>query len=662
MVAMAVLLGLAPGAEARKSKRPDLTVPSLRAGATAAPGGSLAASYVIRNAGKGKAKATTVELVLSTDGRRSANDVLLTSKRVGALKPQRKAGGTAVLTIPASAPAGAGFLLACADPQRLVRESNERNNCATPSPLTVTGAGGTPTPTPTATATPTTTPQACNPLTLRVISLPDFRGQLDPVDSPAVGGAAFLATWFATERSGNPNTLVLAGGNSWGAAPPLSELFNHDPTVKALNLMGIDLDTLGSHNFDDGTSELQRLITLSAHGYTVSNLSNMTLTGVTAPYVIKTVGGVKVAIVGVASPTLAQSQPPQNLGGITVGDPITAAQNAHAAAAAAGATVFIADTGLGSTGKDVSNNYVGPLIDFAKGVAGYDAILGALTDQSVATTVNNTTVVQARSAGRQYARVDMPANTCTGRTGPASATLVTPADTVAADPAVVSMLQPYRDQLPAKLDTKLDQTSVQFTRDASSERLGEVPLGDLVADAWRTYTGTQFSLIDGGSLRAGLPSSYTPSAPGPSRPPGPAPWDLLIGDAYAVLPFGNQLITRTVTGAQLWAALENGVSAYPAASGRFPQISGFKFVWSASAPAGARVTSVTFPDNTNIPKDGTTYTITISNFLNAGGVGYSMFNDGAGIERGQDAEALMAYMKANSNLVLPAGGRQLRTP
>ncbi|MDP1719529.1 MAG: 5'-nucleotidase C-terminal domain-containing protein, partial [Candidatus Nanopelagicaceae bacterium] len=86
-------------------------------------------------------------------------------------------------------------------------------------------------------------------------------------------------------------------------------------------------------------------------------------------------------------------------------------------------------------------------------------------------------------------------------------------------------------------------------------------------------------------------------------------------------PFGNVVAVSTITGANLWKALENGVSDHPAA-GRFPQISGFRFTFDTSKAIGSRIQSVTKPDGTAIAADSTIYTVATNDFMLYGGDGY----------------------------------------
>src|SRR5688572_17107292 len=101
-----------------------------------------------------------------------------------------------------------------------------------------------------------------DPVDIQILCIADWHGQLDPVFSPAgdVGGAAVLSAYWKIDRALNPNTLVLATGNSFGASPPLSSLFQEEPAVKAMNLMGFAADTLGNQNFSLGVPHLQQMV------------------------------------------------------------------------------------------------------------------------------------------------------------------------------------------------------------------------------------------------------------------------------------------------------------------------------------------------------------------------------------------------------------------
>jgi 5'-nucleotidase len=143
------------------------------------------------------------------------------------------------------------------------------------------------------------------------------------------------------------------------------------------------------------------------------------------------------------------------------------------------------------------------------------------------------------------------------------------------------------------------------------------------------------------------------------------PYDVTIGDALTVFPFGNSAVTSSISGANLWAALENGVSGYPN-DGRFPQISGFKFTFNSSKPSGSRIINVTTMNGTPIVKDSTQYTVTTLDFILRGGDGYgSLFTPTIATVRdlyvNVFADAITAGTSLNGVVQMPAAdGRIVR--
>lgn len=508
---------------------------------------------------------------------------------------------------------------------------------------------------------------------LQLLSVSDWHAQLDPQSVFGVGnvgGAAALSSYFDADRAANPNTLTLTAGDAFGASPPLSNFFDEEPAVKAMNLMGFDADTFGNHNFDRGTAHLQRMIDLAEFQYVSANLRNVAdnLSGV-KPFEIFDVGGVDVAVIGITNPEAPTLVKPGNFGTIEVTDPVAAANRARAQARQAGAEIFVVITHMGITGFDAAGQPTGPLADFANAVGGFDVILGDHTDVQFEGVINNQLVVENRSKGLTYAKTTLTVDRVNGRVVARDAQFVTPlSSAVTPDQAVVDMLRPYRAALAAVLDARIGVATGLFPRGGNLERLREVAIGNLVADAMRETYGTQLALTNGGGLRAPLPSSYLPADTSlrrttPGYATGP-PYDLVVGDVYTVLPFGNIVVTRTVTGSQLYAALEHSVGSIPAANGKFAQISGFRFEYDSSKPAGSRVVSVELDDGTPILPDSATYTLATNDFTNAGGDGYTMLADGQGVTRDIMANVVLDYIRAKGTISPVVEGRivNLATP
>jgi 2',3'-cyclic-nucleotide 2'-phosphodiesterase (5'-nucleotidase family) len=472
------------------------------------------------------------------------------------------------------------------------------------------------------------------PVTIQFLNVSDWHGQLDPIGT--VGGAAVLSAYFKQERAANPNTLTLTAGDAYGATPPLSNFFNEEPAVKAMNLMGFDVDTLGNHNFDRGVAHLQQMIDLAEFQYVSANLKNRdaNLTGV-KDFEIFDLGGVKVAVIGITNPEAPTLVFPGSFGTIEITNPVTAANKARAAAKKAGAQVFVAIAHMGITGYDQATGAAfGPLIDFADNVGGYDFIFGDHTDFEYEGIHGKALVSENRSKGVTYSRTTATIDPGNGRVISRSIEFISPLVAgVTPDPAVVEMLQPYRDALGPIMNTVVGGASRFIPRaDACGRadgRLCESLVGNVVTDSMRLRYGTDFAITNSGGLRADLTCPVVDNPTDFCPPYTPPPYVITRGQVLSVLPFGNVVVTLTVTGVQLKTMLENGVSAMPGANGRFPQVSGLCVTYDVAAAAGSRVTGVVRQAGDGTCTGGAvdltaaaSYTLATNDFMANGGDGY----------------------------------------
>jgi 5'-nucleotidase len=551
------------------------------------------------------------------------------------------------------------------------------------------------------------------PTTIQILNVSDWHGNLDPAS--ANGGAWNISARWKLDRLDYP-TLTLTAGDDFGASPPLSGFFDEVPAVQGERLMGIQVNTFGNHDFDAGLTHLQAMIDLAgapstgtagAHpgqpfSYVAANLSNLSanLTGV-GPVAYFTIGGIKVAVIGIVNEEAPTLVAPGNFGTMVVTDGIVAAQKTANAARKAGAQVVIVITHKGMNSADPP---AGPLFDFANAMpAGLvDVVIGDHTNvQYSGTSPTGVLYHENLSYGNTYAKTLIGVRPGNGPgvvsksvtfviPGPAgslgsnktSCLGGTPIPAPFCDQDIVDMLVPYRTLLAAALDGTIGTTTAPFDRGGNIERRKEMPLGDLLADGLRTIYSVDIGYYTGGSIRSQFPAcGYQPVNTALNRGnwdsahtsivtcagyASGTPYDLTKGDVYTVLPFGNNIVTRSVTGIQLWQTLENGVSLCPnpitsgsTCQGRFPQVSGIKFTFNAANPTGcsgsevapitwacvpSRVTAVTKSDGTPIPYDGTVYTFATTDFTNNGGDSYTMLHDGQGVTRDRDANAFLAYM------------------
>lgn len=516
---------------------------------------------------------------------------------------------------------------------------------------------------------------------LQLLNVSDFHGNLEPlsVNGVQVGGAAVLKAYFDQERAHNPNTILFTGGDAVGASPPISSFFQDQPTIEWMNTAGFDAYAIGNHDFDAGLGRLQEQIDAAQFPYLGANLEGLegNLAG-TAPYRVLEVGGVKVAMIGLTNPEAPTLVAPGATGTIDITEPAQAAMQARRAALREGASVFVAFGHLGVTGGTGADQS-GPLVDFARAVSGFDVIVGDHTDRQFEAVINGALVSENLSFGKGYSRTTITVQRGQGEGGGAGSgkgvgngkdkviakdvRFVTPVTSaVTPDPAVQARVDELRREVQAAFDQPIGTASDVLPRSGSNERLREAAIGNVTTDALRTTYGTQIAFTNGGGLRSALPSNYAPADKSLRRTAsgyaaGP-PYDLVLGDVYTLLPFGNVALTRTVTGAQLWAALEHSVGSIPASNGKFLQISGFRFTYDAARPAGSRVVSVTLDDGTAIPNDGAvTVTATTNDFTNAGGDGYTMLADGQGVTRDLLANVVADYVKQVGTVTPATGGR-----
>jgi 5'-nucleotidase len=490
---------------------------------------------------------------------------------------------------------------------------------------------------------------------ITIVDFSDWHGQLEPVPvtvggvTRLLGGAAFLKAYFDRERSANPGgTLVVTAGDAFGATPPVSSFLDDVPAVEAQNLMGVDVDTFGNHNFDHGIPRLEKLRALARFPYVAANIVGPDGRTVAPPSHAFTRNGVRIGVIGVAHPETPVLVKPERVGNYRFLPPAPAINRHAEELRRQGAQLVVVLAHIGASGVMPDGTPLGPLAELARAVRGVDVLIGDHTDVSVNAVVGDVLVVESRSKGIEYAVIDIEYDLARRTLVRKTAEHKRPyADAVTPDPALSVLVAGYLAQARPLFDRVVGQAAVVLER----SRSGESALGNFVADAMRAEYGTQLAFTVSGGLRDDLPSSYRPAPrelrrPVPEYSGGP-PWDLVRGDFFAVFPFGNVAVTFEISGRTLWSALENSVSQgvvvdgrFTNEAGRFLQISGFSFRFDPRQPAGRRVTSVTAADGTAIPPDDRQWTAVTLDFAFAGGDAYTMLNNGTGTTREPIAEII----------------------
>jgi 5'-nucleotidase len=496
---------------------------------------------------------------------------------------------------------------------------------------------------------------AASPLNknVQLLQLSDLHGAIETGSS---FGTSLLVSNWAADRTASAATFSLSSGDNIGAAPPISTEFEELPTIESLNLMKLDVSTFGNHEHDRSLAHVQKVIGASDFQWVVANYGSESLSvlksGIKAAkaYTIIDRGGVKVGIVGANTPTTIEQVFPGNLDykdasgakkTIEIQPGVVGVNQAIKDARAAGAQLVVVLLHQGWS-ENANGVAAGQYNEMAATIKGADVIYGGHSHQTFSTLIpsgdprHGTAPVllgEVRNAGVEYTRSQvcmrngkvvgtslqhvLKAATPTINTGVVS-TVTTP------DADGAALVKKYKDQLTGKLDIKIGSVSGVFPRGGTPavERSGENPMGDYIADLLRAKYKTDFAISNGGGIRDTFPAkTYIPADTTLVRT-GTGALDVTLGDALTVYPFGNQVATTVVTGANLWKALENGVGGNYPADGRFPQVSGLKFSFDSSKPIGSRIVSVTKPDGTEIAKDSKEYTLTTLDYIIYGGDGY----------------------------------------
>jgi 2',3'-cyclic-nucleotide 2'-phosphodiesterase (5'-nucleotidase family)/predicted AlkP superfamily phosphohydrolase/phosphomutase len=495
-----------------------------------------------------------------------------------------------------------------------------------------------------------------------ILAISDYHGQLIPLTEAAdnltatgtvnsaftIGGAAFLKKWFEVYESEallsdkHAGVIEMAAGDSVGATPPISNFFGDTPTIDVMNLMGIDVDGLGNHNFDRGQQYLREtLISRAEYPFVSANVvddNGNTPAEWSPSHVFKFAHGVKVGIVGFSNDDLPTLINPAGLLPFHVANS-TAAVNAEAAELAKKVDAIVAIGHLGADSGTVTEP-VGPLVALADAVgANVDAVIGDHTNFQVLTTrPNGVLLTENLSKGVRFTRVRLVIGP--GKEGVVykTADFHKPWNVgFAPDAAIQAKIDALNADLTPILGVVLGESTKAIPRTDqcgnSNGRLCESLVGNVVADALLDKYGTDFALTNSGGLRAALTCPAAGGAGAGFCPAGSTPpFPITLGGVYGVLPFGNFAVTIDVTGAELKTMLERGVSAMPGADGRFPQVAGLCFTYDIALPAGSRVTGAVRANAdgscTATPVDltaGTTYALATNDFTASGGDGYPNF-------------------------------------
>jgi len=577
------------------------------------------------------------------------------------------------------------------------------------------------------------TPKSVN---LQILSFNDYHGNIEPPTGgnatlpglPATelhGGAAYLSQTLTGLRAGKANTLTVAAGDLIGASPIVSGLFKDEPSIETLNAMRLDVSSVGNHEFDEGITELLRMQyggcspdggCFDADGYSGASFpwlaANVTWkpgvltprpvkgygswftarTGRTVlpPTWVKQVQGIRVGFIGMTlrdTPTLVAQAGIKDL---DFADEVTSANRAARDLKQRGVraiVVLIHEGGLPPSGAayDYQCNVPGspaaisgPIVAIAQGLdPSIDMVISGHTHQPYVCDIpdpagNPRTVTSAYAFGRLVTETNLKLDR---RTKDVIRTSVTsrnvPVTRTAADPVVAGIVTKWQALAAPIAGREVARVTADITRAAGRDLEGS--LANLIADAQlaqTTVNGAQIALMNPGGVRADLVFAGSPT--------GGADGVVTYGEMFAVQPFGNTLVTMTLTGAQLKTVLEQQYALRTTNSPVESRLTlgvskGLTFSM-AGYSAGTSAATPLFPGTpgnriTDIRLDGTpvdpaaTYRVTVNSFLADGGDGFLELKNGTDrTGGGQDLDEFVAHLAANSPVAPAPTDRSTELP
>jgi 5'-nucleotidase len=510
---------------------------------------------------------------------------------------------------------------------------------------------------------------------VQLLAVNDFHGNLQPpsgsgglIQGIPAGGMEYMATHLRQlEATNEKNTAIVSAGDMIGASPLLSGLFHDEPTIEAWNLVGLDFNGVGNHEFDEGKAELLRMQNGGCHPvdgcqdgtpffgsvfqFLAANvIDNSTSNPLFPEFKIERFQGVKVAFIGETLEGTPLIVTPSGVQGLTFLDEADTVNNLVPRLQEKGVetiVVLIHEGGFQASPSDFNgcNNLGGDIVDIVNRMSDeVDVVISAHTHQPYNCVIDGKIVTSASSFGRLITDVDLGIDRKTGEVVSKTARNVIVTRDVAPDPAQTALIEHYNAIAGPIANRVFGRITADITRTANAA--GESALGDVIADAQLAATaptdfgGAKIAFMNPGGIRADLVFAQISG--------GEAPGEVTFGELFTVQPFANTLVVKTCTGAQIEQLLEQQWQVLPA--GRFLQISaGFTYTWDAAKPIGDRV------DPASIKLDGVTldpatgYRVEMNSFLATGGDGFSVFNACTNQLGGEvDVDALARYVMENS--------------
>ncbi len=579
----------------------------------------------------------------------------------------------------------------------------------------------------------TSTPAVAKPrpVDLQILSFNDYHGHLEPptgtdgtvpttAGAVPAGGSEYLTTHLRQLRAGNENTLTVAAGDLIGGSPFLSGLFKDEPSVETLDAMGLDVSSVGNHEFDEGVDELLRMQYGGCHpvegcfdadgysgagfGWLAANVTyadgaqarspqgakrygswfgNRTGRTVLPPTWVEKVDGIKVGFIGMTLEGTPELVAQAGIRDLEFADEVAtanlAAEDLRREQGVRAIVVLLHEGGLPPAGStfdysctdgNAATALSGPIVQIAENLTpAVDLVVTGHTHQPYVCNIPDPAgadryVTSAFSYGRVITETNLQLDRRTRD--------VIRSSVVSTNHAVTRDVAPAADQTATIAKWKslsgpianrvVGSVTADITR--SVTRNTESSLADLIADAQLAATtapadgGSVMAFMNPGGVRADLTYASSPAGEGDGK--------VTYGEAFTVQPFGNLLVSLDLSGAEIETMLEQQWTTQTDGSVRFLHLGvsdGVTYSWSASGPVGNKI------DPATIKLDGVTidplatYRVTVNAFLADGGDGFTVLRNGDNrTGGGVDLDAFTAYLTAGSPVAPPSPTRVTPLP
>ena len=520
---------------------------------------------------------------------------------------------------------------------------------------------------------------------IKLLGINDFHGQLSPraVGGRPAGGAAVLTSYLrAASESSKDGAIIVHAGDHVGASPPNSALLQDEPAISVLNELANKqclpvrlfrklpyeiqaytqprcniVGTFGNHEFDEGIGEALRLVYGGNHEdgpflekrwqgaqfpYISANvIDRSTGRSVLPPYTVKTLDGVRIGFIGAVLKETPTIVTPTGVAGLQFIDEADAINASVKQLKRQGVKTIVVTIHQGTTQASYTGPTdpevtlpAGPIVNIVKRLdSEVDVVISGHAHGFTNALVPNDAgkeilMTQAFSASTAYGDIDLSISRKSDDVVEKSAAIVTTwgdeGPGLSPDVKAAEIVAQADERVAPLVNRLIGTATSALTR--TENTAGESALGNLIADAQRVTTNAQFAFMNPGGIRADLDA-------------GEVTW----GDLFTIQPFGNDLVSMDLTGAQVKTLLEQ---QWTATSQRILKTSGLTYTWDGTRPVGDRVTQILQADSTPLDP-AAVYRVTVNSFMAAGGDGFVVLPSGTNRVVGPvDLEALVHYVES----------------